>query len=260
MTPISGPTNAQRREQDLSAHDAPHTQPTTRQIDPDALGTHVAADLAAVARNMATRAVDAGRRNMTSSASASHTYGSETEAKAAFAAQSSKLLDLSTWNGLSGRENATFDLCDPTGAPAHRAPVVGDFVRIRLPGQKQLDWVRIESISVSKDHAGILVRPSYDPTKRPLTPNVIAHFFTRETTNAFIVERDGTTVTARVEGRDESANVGERAGGLENAARNRAASETAWGVRRTIPGTNVEVDGLQQHQWNVFTENLVSSK
>jgi hypothetical protein len=115
----------------------------------------------------------------------------------------------------------------------------------------------VDDVRVESDRVAICVRPSHDPTKRPLTPDVVAHFFTRETTNNFFIERHGTSVTARVEGLNESANVGPKAGGLENAARNRAACEGAWGIRRTIPGTTTEVNGLQQHQWNVFTENLV---
>ncbi len=271
MSNISGATGASRRELQPStdAPGGPGPTPGPREIDPDALGTaHAAADLATVARNMKARAErvvshevqTVGRGKMSSSASSSREYASEPEARTAFAAQAKKLLDVNQWTALSGKENATFELYDRTGAPAAGRPAgVGDFVRIVLPGQSKPDWVRIEDVALTSDRAGVRVRPSYDPTKHPLTPDVTAHFFSRETTNAFLLERDGKTVTARVEGRDESANVGPGAGGLERAVRNRAVCEGAWGIRRQVPGTRVEVDGMQQHQWNRFTDNLVSS-
>ena len=259
MNPISGATGP-NRSNDVDDHSR-ETAPQKRELDSSALPMvhRGAADLAAIARNLVQHGVETvGREKISSSASTSHAYGTEAEARTAFASQAKKLADVSQWTTLSGRENAKFDLFDRTGAPVSgRSASAGDFVRVQLPGQKQYDWVRVEDVSVGADRVGIRVRPTFDPTKRPPTPDVVAHFFTRETTNTFLIERNGTSVTARVEGRDESANVGERAGGLENAVRNRAACEGAWGIRRTIPGTTIEVNGLQQHQWNVFTENLV---
>jgi len=249
MNPISSATGPNRRTEDEQAHAA---APQKREVDASVMPMvqRSASDLASIARNLVQHELETvGREKISSSASTSHAYSTEAEARTAFASQAKKLADVGQWTALSGRENANFDLFDRSGARvAGRPAAVGDFVRVQLPGQKQYDWVRVEDVSVGTDRVGIGVRPTYDPTKRPLTPDVVAHFFTRETTNTFLIERNGTSVTARVEGRNESANVGTKAGGLENAIRNRAACEGAWGIRRTIPGTTTEVNGLQQHQ------------
>ena len=201
-----------------------------------------------------------GRKDMSSSAVATSHYPDVAAAKAAFATQSAKLGDVGSWTALSGPENAKFDAYDAGGAAVHgRSAKAGDFVRVQLPAQPSAFWVRVEDVSVSPDKLSLRVRPSYDPTERPLTPSVTAHFFTDKATNTFSVERHGADVEVRVEGRHESANTGPAAGGLGNAARNRAIAEGAWGLGVPLPPLGVRVNGMQQHQWNCFTENLARS-
>lgn len=268
MIGISRPREADRRhEQQDASHATPTSTREAKAPHPEEIAPRGAElDLAHVVSNMKTKAQDeaqsvasAGMRpKLSSHAAASRTYGSVGDAQTAFAAQSKKLLDVAHWSELSGPENAKFSLYDATGTKiASRPASVGDFVRIDLPGQTQSDWVRVEDVGISPDRVGVRVRPSYDPTKRPLTPDVTAHFFTREATNTFLVERDGAKVAARVEGRDERANVGFSAGGGVSALRNRAVAEGAWGLQRDVPVTGLRLNGMQQHQWNVFTQNLV---
>lgn len=198
-----------------------------------------------------------GRSGVNSHALAVSHFPDEKSASAAFDAQKARLADVNNWTGLSGAENASFSLVGPDGKPAEgRSAQVGDFVKIRLPGSPTADWVQIESIQNGQNEFSIRVRPSHDPTKQPLTPDVVAHFFSREATNTFSVEKRGNDVQVRVLGHNESANVGATSGGLLNAARNRAVAEGAWGIQRPIPGTTTTVNGMQQHQWNRFTENL----
>lgn len=208
------------------------------------------------ARAAAARAVQWGRADMKSNASAVKTFGNEAMAKAAFDAQKTCLADVNRWSSLSGAENASFALMGPDGQAVQRSAEVGDRIRIKLPGSPTFDWVQIETIEDAPDRFAITVRPTYDPTQQPLDKSTTAHFFTREATNTFSVEKQGNEVRARVLGMHESANVGSGSGGLRNAARNRAAAEVAWGIQRPIPGTTTTVNGLQQHQWNVFTSNL----
>ncbi len=204
----------------------------------------------------------AARGDMPSLAYASRELGSPEAAAHAFEAQSALLFDVNRWDAISGFENAAFKLFDAEGHPVdrdHAQP--GDFVRIDLPGPLGYDWVRIESASVTDTRAAIVVRPSYDPTAEPLEPDVTAHFFTDEAVNTFSVERDGTTVTAEVRGEHESPNVGAEAGtGIEGdiaTVRNRMVAEGAWGPQMPI-GNGRQLNGMQQHQWNVFTENLAA--
>lgn len=200
-----------------------------------------------------------GRAHLSSSASASKSYSDEPAAQAAFTKDVARLTDVNRWSELSGVENAKFSLFDASGKPVDgRSATVGDFVRVQLPGQPQSDWVRVEAFDSSSSEASLRVRPSYDPTKSPLTPDVTAHFFTKDATNTFIVKRDGARIEARVEGRNESANAGSESGGPLSAVRNRAAAEGAWGIRRPL-ALGLDINGMQQHQWNVFTKNLVDS-
>ena len=88
-------------------------------------------------------------------------------------------------------------------------------------------------------------------------PSVTAHFFDHEATNTFSVTRNGNSVTARVHGEHENANVGPESGGALKGATNAGISYGAWGLQGAhIPGTDQSVYGMQQHQWNVFTERL----
>ncbi len=277
MTTISSSTSAERRITDEADKAQKVEQDLKRELDPAVIRVaHSASDVATFAKNLAARAVSGathvatvaategstiGRGHLDSHAAASRTFASVADARNAFVAQSGALLDVASWTKISGRENAKFDLYDDHGMQqAARLPTVGDFVRIQLPGQSKADWVRIEAITVDPDHTAIRVRPSFDPTQRPLTPSVTAHFFSSAATNTFIVDRSGTTVSARVEGRDESANVGAGSGGPFNAIRNRVVAETAWGAQRDLPRSDLQVNGMQQHQWNRFTQNIVDIK
>jgi hypothetical protein len=197
-----------------------------------------------------------GRGDMPSSARSTRTLASPELAAQAFDAQRDMLFDVNRWDEISGIENASFRLFDENGQPVDRQRAEpGDFVRIDLPGPTGYDWVRVESTADTATRAEVVVRPSYDPTERPLTPDVIAHFFTSEAENTFSVERRGATVIAEVRGEHEAANVGAEAGDDLAAARNRLISEGAWGLQLDLP-TDTQVNGMQQHQWNVFTENL----
>ncbi len=200
----------------------------------------------------ATGPVPAHTQGVASNASARRSFGTEAEARDAFERQKNTLLDVGNWTRLSGFENASFDLCDANGRQVNRPPQVGDFVRIDIPGPSGHDWVRIEDIRNGPDAASITVRPSYDPTDRPVRRNVTSHFFTSAATNTFMVERSGTTVTSAVRGRNEVANTGSEASSWASRLRSRAVAAGAWGVDLPFNRTT----GVQQHQWNVFTENL----
>src|SRR6266496_1478137 len=154
-------------------------------------------------------------------------------------------LDLTNWPLLSGDRNADFTAIAPNGQPpVGRAVQTGDFIRIDLRGPSGYDWVRVEEISSGPDKAQIVVRPSFDPTASPLNTEVTSHFFTREATNTFTLERRGDSLLFLVSGRNEVPNVVEpEAGGYGwlNAAK--------WG------GGSL---GLQAYQWQSMGGNLLS--
>lgn len=198
------------------------------------------------------RAFGPGRHHVKSSTTAKRQLASVQEAEEAFERGVRRLLDVNHWSRLSGLDQARFVLYDATGRRAYRMHAEpGDFVAIALPvaGIMRTDWVRIEAARVTPTSATLVLRPSHDPTRRPTMPAVTAHFFTREATNRFRLERRGPWLIARVEGRDESANVGEECGGTQLALINRVLAEGGWGLLPTA--------SPQARQWERFTRRLI---
>jgi hypothetical protein len=130
------------------------------------------------------------------------------------------LLDINNWKQLAGKLSADFSLTDPFGTLVQRLPLQGDFIRIHLPtsANDKFDWVRIEAIEVQNrgnlNFIGMRVRPSDPPKQKEETE----HFFSKEATSSFIVERTGRKVKASVRGRNELPNV--KSGSLIDRIRN----------------------------------------
>lgn len=198
------------------------------------------------------RAFGQGRHHVKSSTSAKRQLPSVEAAGEAFERGVRRLLDVNQWSRLSGLDQARFVLYDARGRRVYRVQAEpGDFVAIALPvaGLMRTDWVRVEAVRVTPTAAVLVVRPSHDPTRRPPMPDVTAHFFTREATNRFTLERRGPWLIARVEGRDECANVGDECGGAQLALVNRVLAEGGWGLLPTA--------SPQTRQWERFTRRLV---
>lgn len=131
------------------------------------------------------------------------------------------ILDINNWQNIAGKLSASFSLTDPSGAEVSRLPLAGDYIKIHLPTSRRekFDWVRIEK--VSEEHPDdytsriqIQVRPSEPPTPQQETE----HFFSKEATSSFFVERKGKRLSAEVRGRNELPNL--QAPGLLNKVRN----------------------------------------
>jgi hypothetical protein len=204
-----------------------------------------------------------GRDDVSSFAESRRTFAAEAEARAAFEKRLVELLAPNAWSAVSGIENADFALHDAEGhpRPGRQAARVGDFIRITLPvaGAERCDWVRVEHVIREPDRAAVVVRPSHDPTARPLTPEITAHFFSRDAVNTFTLMREGATLIAQIHGIHERANIGPEAGDPASAMRHRVTAESGWGVRRSDLPPDTTLDGPQQHQWNRFTANLVGN-
>lgn len=202
-----------------------------------------------------------GRDDVASYAEARRAYATAGEARDAFHEVAAELLAPNAWSAASGIENAEFAHHDVAGrAIEGRRPArPGDFVRVTLPfaGVERNDWVRVDAVLQEQDHVAVVVRPSWDPTRRPVRRDVIAHFFAPTATNAFELVRDGRELVARIRGEHERANTGPEAGGPADAVRNRLAAEAGWGVRRADRAPDRSLDGPQQHQWNRFAANLL---
>ena len=168
----------------------------------------------------------------------------EQAAREVFRVAAHLLLDLACWDELSGPQNASFLHFDANGdRVTQRRLCVGDFIRVDLPAPGY-DWAVIEEAIVTRTKIKIVVRPTYDPTLRPLRTDVICHFYEASASNTFVVERQGNEVIVSVHGAGEIMNVGATAGSRARALRNRLAALASW-------------RGPQQYQWNTFTDRLL---
>jgi len=128
----------------------------------------------------------------------------------------SRLLDINNWHKYSGTAATKFTLTDSAGNPVNRSPQKGDYIKIDVPGPGTIagqgyDWVCIEQFEEKQDKQSDLdffafrVRPAANPTSGSATAP--AHFYTKQTTSTFIVQREGTVVSACEKGRNEVPNT-----------------------------------------------------
>lgn len=169
----------------------------------------------------------------------------EGEAVSFFEATRSKLMLIDAWQK---RSSATgYDLFDETGTPINDRPIsVGTLIRIRLYGGGKYDWVRVIAIVDEDTEFVISVKPTHDPTARPVDKESISHFFGPEATNNFCVQRDGKVVSFYVIGINEHTNT-KFVDGLIEAARNTAVANVGY------------YSGMQKGVWKEFASNFLKS-
>lgn len=170
----------------------------------------------------------------------------EVEARKIYERARRNLLDINNWQILSGKFSAAFFLTDPFGKHVQRLPLQGDYIKIHLPisSEDKFDWVRIEGIEEQKSHTyfnwvTIRVRPSEAPKEKEETE----HFFSKEATSSFSVERSGRKVEASVKGRNELPNTNTR--GIFNKIRNAVIAIAA-------------IAGLNTPQWSGLVKGIVT--
>lgn len=134
----------------------------------------------------------------------------EKEGSALYEKARNNLLDINRWQEFTGKLSAAFYLTDPFGKYVDRLPLQGDYIKIHLPtsAEDKFDWVRIEAIEEERKLSNInwimiRVRPSDPPRRQEDTE----HFFSKDATSSFTVERKGRKVEAAVRGRNELPNV-----------------------------------------------------
>lgn len=145
-----------------------------------------------------------------------HTIKTENHkaARALYEAAQQRLLDVNSWKEISGDLSASFVLNDSRGTIVRRPAMEGDYIRIRIPGStadetREFDWVRIEKIIERRSprgtaYTGMRVRPATPPDD---VDREIEHFFRRDATSSFIVEKRGNLIRASVYGRNEMPNT-----------------------------------------------------
>lgn len=172
-----------------------------------------------------------------------NTYPNEAAAMEAFIQSREKLFRVNKWSDLPGI-NSAFQLYDTEGQQSDAAkPAIGFFIKIQLPGIGVENWVEVSDIREEENLAEFTVHPSPAPQSLTDNPTEVKHFFIKEASSTFRVEREGNTVRACEIGKNEGINnQGEESG--NRAVLNTLIAEGGWA-------------GFQKLQWEKLTSYLV---
>lgn len=159
----------------------------------------------------------------------------------AFELSRGKLFNVNKWSDLPGI-TSTFELHDDQGVRSYaKKPEVGYFMRIMLPAPTPENWVEITEIKEGENIAEFTVNPCKDPQE---TEEDVEHFFIKEASSTFKVERRGTSVHAYEIGKNEGVNNQDVVEAGNRGALNTALAAGGWAV-------------FQKLQWKKLTEYLV---
>ena len=141
-------------------------------------------------------------------------YDTLESAHSGFQEAAGRMLSVNNWHDYTGAGSAKFTLCNNQGEEVEVMAEESFFISIDLPGPGPdagggVEWVMVEKLAsegdahTAEEYVLMTLRPAADPRKAAAE---IAHFYTDESTNTFIVRRDGMVVSAGAHGRNESPN------------------------------------------------------
>jgi hypothetical protein len=172
------------------------------------------------------------------------------EARQLFQEARRRLRDINNWHKLCGIASAVFRLTDEHGKEIEGEARQGNLVKIDIPGPgsaagEGFDWVHIEAMEDLADPKGeresfmLRVRPTSNPLNKE---KGTAHFYTSDATSTYVIERNGSTVTAAEHGRNEKPNA--------------KADLAADKIRNTIVGIG-GISGISKIQWKSLVKGLL---
>jgi hypothetical protein len=137
------------------------------------------------------------------------------DAAAIFKTTKQRLLNVDAWKDICKGLSASFTVTGSDGIPTRNLPVVGDYIRIDIPGPasavgKGYDWVQVELMettgTASDTNESIImrVRPASNPQQED---GPVAHFMDETATSSFIVRRNDCIVEVAILGRNEKPNT-----------------------------------------------------
>ena len=177
-----------------------------------------------------------------STAKATRVFSTAAEAESAFLFLRKRLFDIEHWNDCS--EISSFHLFDENGnAQPEKNAVLGDFMKITLPGSGKDDWVKVVEIGEVPDEVVLTVQPSHDPTDEA-NKKTRSHFFTGDSTNNFCLQKKDAKINFYVIGLNEKTNTEETSGILET-------------VRNFATANLGCLLGIQKTQWETFCRNFL---
>jgi hypothetical protein len=185
-----------------------------------------------------------GKKGKNKEYSNNHRYRDNDEAREAFEKSKEKLMNVNGWSDMEGI-NSTFILHDQYGKPADGEARPGYYIKIELPGPKVENWVQITGVQTEADVAEFTVHPSEKPQEKTDPNSEIKHFFAKEASSTFRVERKANVIWAWEIGRNEVINNQESES--ERPILNTLIAEGGWA-------------GFQKIQWDKLTRYLVHSE
>jgi len=175
--------------------------------------------------------------------SSENTFLTEEDAIREFKRSVRKLFHVNRWSEMPGI-TSSFILYHPNGTEKEAdKPTLRDYVKIILPGPVPENWVVVWDIQEKDDLAEFTVSPSTNPTKRGEGEKEIEHFFIKEASSTFRVERRGKSIIAFEIGKNEGINNDEKEAG-DRQLINTLIAQGGWA-------------GVQKFQWNKLTDYLV---
>ena len=157
---------------------------------------------------------------------------------------------INDWNTYSDQVKTKFTLIDSETKLPTIELKQNNFIKIDIPGPgnpsgKGYDWTKIINIqneieTRENPFAAITIRPCANPESED---DNVAHFYTEDSTNTFIVRRVGTCIYAEVHGRNQQENTDDLP--VLDTIRNKAITV----------GANLGLGGLN---WITFTNALLN--
>lgn len=143
-------------------------------------------------------------------------FANPEEVHEAFNTLKERFMLINNWKSYCGEGFADFKLFDSEGKMVQRYPLVGDYVRIDIPGPgtveaKGFDWVEITDLFEEHTHGICLdfvlmtCRPSKNPQDK--TSEHIVHFYSDEATSTFGIFKGRDFIQTGIYGRNETPNM-----------------------------------------------------
>ncbi|MCA6066033.1 hypothetical protein JI747_002515 [Chryseobacterium sp. RG1] len=147
---------------------------------------------------------------------AKKSYADQEQVNEGFNTLKERFMLINNWKSYCGEGFADFKLFDSEGKMVERFPLIGDYIRIDIPGPgtveaKGYDWVEITDLFEEQTHGICLnfmmmtCRPSKNPQNK--TSEHIVHFYSDHATSTFAIFKGRDFIEAGIYGRNETPNM-----------------------------------------------------
>ena len=142
-----------------------------------------------------------------------HCANTVDKAKANYKELQRRLVAVNEWHTFSEKIKAEFILVTPINDQPTDELKVGNLIKIDIPGPGSpsgsgFDWTEISKVETDDDEEFPYFAFTLKPCPAPDTKDdTVAHFYSKESSNTFIIRRIGTCIYVEVHGRNEIENT-----------------------------------------------------